>query len=85
MGSCFTKCWAVQPTYTRLGRLLVRYRVHSRAPNEDERLTMTTFVAAGEVIALADLGAVVPEPLSVHDHSANMLLHDAVIQSHLMV
>lgn len=85
MGSFFSRCWAARPTYTQLGQLLVRKQPMTtvgRAPNEDTTLTMTTFVAAGEVIALSDFGFD-NKPLTSEDHKANLLMTDSVIEREL--
>lgn len=88
MGSFFTKCWEARPnrdTYTRLGLLLNRTNSKvTRAPNENEHLTMTTFAAAGEVIALYDFASVPePRPLDHRDQEANQLMFDSVIREQL--
>lgn len=86
MGAFFTKCWEKRPDrrlYTRLGEMLKRKA--ERAPNENENdLTMTTFAAIGEVVALDNFGQVIYAPsMTEEDHNMNMLLHDHVIQQML--
>jgi hypothetical protein len=88
MGSFLTKCWEARPnrnTYTQLKRLLVRNQVSTtRALNENDYLTMSTFAAADEVIALNEFAAIVePRPLDQHDHAANNLMCDKVIREQL--
>lgn len=84
MGSYFSKCWESRPNrgfYTRLGRLLVWRR--KDVVNEDEYLTLSTFAALGDVIALDEMTSAIPPPLTLRDHEENMLMHDAAIHEML--